>query len=72
MELRQERDFGEKINATFTFVVENWRPLVNALLLLVLPISMLSGVFAALQQNEIRNSITDLTPKARTTKLQLC
>jgi hypothetical protein len=61
MELRQERDFGEKINATFTFVVENWRPLVNALLLLVLPISMLSGVFAALQQNEIRNSITDLT-----------
>lgn len=61
MELRQERDFGEKINATFTFAAENWRALTNSLLLLVLPISMLSGVFTALQQSAIRNAATELT-----------
>ncbi len=59
MELRQERDFGQKINATFQFAAENWRAMLNSLLVLVLPLSMIQGVVSALQQASLQRSIRE-------------
>lgn len=41
----QQRDFGEKITATFLFVRENWKPLLKYVTLFMLPVSVLQGLF---------------------------
>jgi hypothetical protein len=58
--LRLERDFGEKINVTFQFATQNWRPLLNCLLYLVLPVSMLSGIASALLQTDIQQVTAEM------------
>ncbi|RDV14200.1 hypothetical protein DXT99_15520 [Pontibacter diazotrophicus] len=48
--LREERDFGDKLNATFYFIKTNFRPLLRALLLYVTPVALAAGIFSGLFQ----------------------
>lgn len=45
IELYKVRSFGDKLNATFDFVKENWRPLIKFLTYILLPFSMLACLF---------------------------
>ena len=51
----QHRDFGEKINATFTFVTEQIRGLGLALLYIVGPVALIGGIIAGYGQIELLN-----------------
>lgn len=53
LDLRRERDFGAKINATFQFAVRQGKPLLTCLLYLVVPLTLLVGVFGGLFQSKI-------------------
>jgi len=53
IKLYQERDFGEKINATFTFLRENFVPLGKSLLYIAGPLVLLIGVVSALSTSSI-------------------
>ena len=44
IELLRQRDFGQKINATFEFVSQNFRPLALALLYIAGPPALLEGI----------------------------
>ncbi|GAB3204599.1 hypothetical protein ABID22_002510 [Pontibacter aydingkolensis] len=56
--LRQERDFGEKLNATFHFIKHNLKPLSRALLLYVTPVALMAGIFSGLYQARLFQSIS--------------
>ena len=49
----QRRDFGEKINATFTFVTEQVRGLGLSLLYIVGPLALVGGIITGLGQAEL-------------------
>jgi hypothetical protein len=51
--LRQERDFGEKLNATFTFIKVNFKPLFRVMLLYVSPVAIIAGIFSGLYQSRM-------------------
>jgi hypothetical protein len=53
IELRQERDFSEKINATFAFTVQHARPLGLCLLYFVSPLTLLAGIAGGLYQSNV-------------------
>ncbi|MCY7351711.1 MAG: hypothetical protein LH606_13760 [Cytophagaceae bacterium] len=53
IELRRERDFGQKINATFQFAVQNAKPLITCLVYLVVPIALVAGVVGGLYQSKL-------------------
>ncbi len=44
IELYVKRAFGEKINASFDFLKENWKPLFKYITYLLLPLSLVQGV----------------------------
>ncbi len=44
LKLVQERDFGQKINATFQFVVQNFKPLATCLLYIAVPFNLMLGL----------------------------
>lgn len=48
----QQRDFGEKITATFLFVRENWKPLLKYVTVFMLPVSILQGFFTKTTMDE--------------------
>ncbi|WP_347159464.1 hypothetical protein [Pontibacter chitinilyticus] len=48
--LREERDFSEKLNATFRFIKLNFRPLLRVLLLYVTPVALTAGILSGLYQ----------------------
>ncbi|MDX5436829.1 MAG: hypothetical protein LPK03_06515, partial [Pontibacter sp.] len=50
---REERDFGEKLNATFYFIRTNFKALGNAMLLYVTPVALLAGIFSGLHQSRL-------------------
>ncbi|RPD50345.1 hypothetical protein DNI29_06000 [Hymenobacter sediminis] len=52
-EFRQERDFGQKIGATFEFLGAHWKPLGKCIVYFVLPISLLIGVGMGLMFNPL-------------------
>ncbi|TGE23033.1 hypothetical protein [Hymenobacter metallicola] len=56
-DLRQERDFGKKIGATFEFIAAHFRPLGKCLLYFVLPPALLMGVGLGLVTNVIWNEV---------------
>jgi hypothetical protein len=56
-DFRQERDFGQKISATFEFIGTHWRPLGRVMLYLVVPLALLQGVMTALLQSQLLNSM---------------
>ena len=47
-DFRQERDFGQKISATFEFLGGHLRPLGRVLLYLVVPVALLRSILAGL------------------------
>lgn len=48
---REERDFGQVINATFTFLRQHFRPLGKALLFIVGPFALTAAFFSGLHQS---------------------
>lgn len=60
--LLQERDFGQKMNASFEFVSKNFAPLVKALLLIAGPSAILSGVASGLFQSRMLTGPTFGSP----------
>lgn len=52
-DFRQERDFGQKISATFEFIGVHFRPLGRVLLYLVLPAALVQGVLSGLMQTQL-------------------
>ena len=48
IELREERDFGQKFNAVFTFVQTNFKPFVKIMALTVGPLALVGGFFFGL------------------------
>lgn len=55
--LREERDFGNKLNTTFFFIRANFRPLLRTLFLYVTPVALVSGIFSGLYQARLMRSI---------------
>lgn len=55
LDFRQERDFGQKISATFEFIGSQWRPLGKTLLYLVLPVALISSILLGVGQATIFN-----------------
>ncbi len=53
IEFQQYRDFGQILAATFEFLRENFKPLAKALVFLVIPFVLLSGIFNGIYQKEI-------------------
>lgn len=53
IKLLQERDFGQKVNVTFEFVIQNLKPLVVALLCIAGPAALLAGIFNGIYQSNI-------------------
>lgn len=51
--LVQERDFGQKLNATFDFIIQNFKPLVLSLLYISGPFSLVGGFFMGSYQSGI-------------------
>lgn len=51
--LLQQRDFGQKINATFEFVIQNFKPLMLALLYIAGPPALIGGFFMGSYQSNI-------------------
>ncbi|GAA4375103.1 hypothetical protein [Hymenobacter koreensis] len=49
----KERDFGQKIEASFDFVRAHFRPLGRALLYIVLPAMLISGILSGLMQAQL-------------------
>ena len=54
----KERDFGQKLEATFDFVRAHFRPLGKCLLYIVLPMALLSGLINGLFQYYLRSSFS--------------
>jgi hypothetical protein len=55
-DFRQERDFGQKISATFEFIGVHFRPLGRVLLNIVLPAALVQGVVSGLLQSQLLNA----------------
>ncbi len=56
-DFRQERDFGQKISATFEFIGAHWRPLGRVLLYLALPAALVQSILSALVQRQVHESV---------------
>lgn len=52
-DFRQERDFGQKIGATFEFIGAHWKPLGKCLLYFVVPLTLVMGIGLGLIMNPI-------------------
>ncbi len=53
IEFQRYRDFGQIINATFEFLRENFKQLVKAVIYLVGPFVLLTGIFGGLYQKDL-------------------
>lgn len=57
---KQQRDFGEVFNATFTFIGQEFKPLGKAILYFVLPVLIVAAilsVFVSIEQQKFTNSM---------------
>ena len=52
-QLFQQRDFGDKINATFTYLTQQFRSLSMALLYIAGPVALASGIMSGIIQSNI-------------------
>ena len=48
---REERDLGQKINATFAFIRQNFKVLFSCILYFALPFALLAGIFSGIYQS---------------------
>ena len=55
--LYQQRDFGEKINATFTYAGQQFRSLSLPLLFIAGPVSVLAGIASGIYQSNLLNIV---------------
>ncbi len=55
IQLFQQRDFGDKINATFQYISQNFRSLSLALLYIVGPVALVAGVASGIMQSNLFN-----------------
>ena len=55
IQLFQQRDFGNKINATFQYVTENFRSLALTMLYIVGPVALVAGIASGIMQSNILN-----------------
>jgi hypothetical protein len=53
---QEERNFSDKINATFQFLTQNAKPLFRLLLFSVGPFALLTGILLGLYQIDMRNN----------------
>jgi hypothetical protein len=60
-DFRQERNFGQKISATFEFIGAHWRPLGRVLLYLVAPLALFQGILTALVQSRMVSTMLHTT-----------
>lgn len=58
LELRHERDFGQKLNATFQFVTRHFKPFSLCLLYIVAPVALLAGIVGGLYQSQVLSMMT--------------
>lgn len=56
----QQRNFGDRINVTFDFLRENFKPLFKILILFEGPIILIYGVLAVLQQQSVLEMASDI------------
>ncbi|MCO4292892.1 hypothetical protein NF867_08470 [Solitalea sp. MAHUQ-68] len=57
--LREERDFGQKINAVFTFLQQNFKPLFKSVLFIVGPVALIAGISMGLYQSHVMEMAFD-------------
>ena len=50
LNFREERDLSQKINATFGFIKQHFKPLLRLLLFIVMPLALIGGVFLGIYQ----------------------
>lgn len=60
MQLLQERDFGQKINASFEFLKLNFKPLMVAMLYIAGPVSLIAGVAGGVYQSNMFSELGDI------------
>ena len=58
---REERDLGQKINATFSFIRKNLKSIAWNLLLIVVPFALLGGIFSGISQYRMLTVNRDYT-----------
>ncbi|MDO7885459.1 hypothetical protein [Hymenobacter cheonanensis] len=68
-DFRQERNFGQKVSATFEFMGAHWRPLGRVMLYLVAPLALLQGILTALLQSRMLSAIRLAQPADPTNPL---
>ncbi|RSK45656.1 hypothetical protein [Hymenobacter perfusus] len=56
-DFRQERDFGQKITATFEFLGAHWRPLGKCVMYFVVPVALLAGLGLGITNNYTYNTM---------------
>jgi hypothetical protein len=61
MNLREERDFGEKFNATFQFARQNFKNLSLSLLLLGTPLMLVATLYVAYFQSDMQMNSFDFS-----------
>lgn len=62
--LHQQRDFGEKINATFQYIVQQFRSLGLALLYIAGPVVLVAGIASGLGESSVRGNVFGLATRA--------
>jgi hypothetical protein len=63
---REERDFGQVINATFAFLRQHVKPLGKALLFIVGPFALASAIFMGLHQSRVASLASGTAEGIRT------
>ncbi len=61
IEFQRYRDFGQIINATFEFLRENFKQLAKAVIFLVGPFILLTGIFGGLYQKDLFSFTSTVT-----------
>ena len=60
IELFRQRDFGNKINATFQYITQNFRSLGLALLYIVGPVALVAGIATGIMQSDLLRVASDV------------
>lgn len=60
--LQQQRDFGQKMNASFEFVSKNFVPLLKAMLFIPGPAALLAGIASGMFQSRLLTSAKSADP----------
>ena len=53
IELHQQRSFSEKINATFEFIRQNFKPLFKSLIYIAGPLLLIVGIYSGIVQSSV-------------------